>query len=402
MSALPKENSGQEPNVAPVTPIKPRRSSLWWTLSICAIVLGYGLYTRWQWQKTQHPLQLRVLQLPPSSDKMGAPFLKIHIGGVPVATDDYFVQGPQWQVQLSRLQIRKDANAPWQDASPRLREHMQEQLTRSSVSSKVADGIETRWERQYWLPPGEHRIEGQFSATFYDDNEQNWDGAVQISEQVAVPTPTPPPPPPLLEGIAGFQYHIESTAIPMSTNTETRTDVDKMQDAQGNTLWKNVPARGENGFPLTLSAQRRVWFRPVQRGRALSFKDEKPKNGVALPRGFVPLETQWHSDFPVNQPSYDHLEIRTDINPSAPAALRTITATLVDPFDDTLDIRLQPNEPSTIKAEGDRRTARVRDHSSAQMSVRIVPAKPQIIDPRKAATAYFIRPTPTANSPASP
>ena len=270
MSELREEKPSGQPLSSTV---RRPRSSLRWTLGICVLALGYGAYLRWQWQKTQHPLQLRVLQMAPSDDKMGEPFLKIHINGAPVSTDDYFVQGPQWQVNLNRLQWRKDAASPWQDAPPQLRERMQEDLAHNAIHRAVADGVEARWERQYWLHPGEHRIEGQFHATFYDDNQQNWEGSVQIGQSVAVPTPGPVPTPtlgPKIQGIADIQYHIEGITTPTGPNSATVSYQGKMADAQGNALWKSVPRRGQNGFPLTLANNADIWFRAIQKGHAPS------------------------------------------------------------------------------------------------------------------------------------
>lgn len=353
MSALHEKPAGQEPTVAP---IKRGRSSLWWTLSICAIVLGYGLYTRWQWQKTQHPLQMRVLQLPPSGAGFGVPFLKIHIKGIPPQRDDYQIQGPQWQVQLQRLQWRTNAAAPWKDAPAQLQQQLQEQLERTSQTSLVADGLETRWE-QLWLPPGEHRIEGQFSATFYDDNAQNWDGSIHVGEVVTVPTPGPtatPTPPPTIGGIADIQYHIQGTETVVGPNHSSLTYQGKMVDAKGNEVWKSVPRRGQKGFPLTLAPDTALWFRAVQKGRVPSrgFGDHSDIEA------FAPLDREWSSAFVPAKSKIFNYKVRVDGSTVPPGSLQAVSVRLVDDY------------PTP---EGNISRAKVQGRTEDEVFVRIAP-----------------------------
>jgi hypothetical protein len=287
--------------------LKKKRASWPWTLALGVLALGWGGWTRLEWQSRQHAISLRVLRQGTPEDKGksieeagAAPMLEIEIPDAPASTDERHVGGPRWEMRVRRTAWRAPGKTTWIEGTPQQAEFAQQQLKQGD-SKRVGGSMRTVWPRSLWMrfPPGDHQVDLEAAASFEDEAAHVWSGSTRAQVQVAVPTPTPPPPTRFIAGIERVQYFpglaptLWDTTGPASllgpyTGANIGARLDEVQKIEAQ--WRDVPRPGEPSFPATVEAGQFISLRAVQRGHA-------PGDTSA----FEPLTPQWrHSSRPSN------------------------------------------------------------------------------------------------------
>ena len=273
-----------------------KRASWPWTVGLGVVALGWGAWTRLEWQSRQHPLSLRVLHAAQPGDKGQQPLLDIDVAGAPASSEAHYIEGPQWEVRVRRGAFRPPDKQEWIQGGPNEIEFAEKQLLGKPVSSRVqsaSDGsaVRSRWPREsaLSLPPGDHTLEVDVEGSFSDEEQHVWSGSTQAKLHIAIPTPTMPTTK-VIAGIAKLQYAPGLVSSKPSPNvtvgkaTSGNITVNKAMVGQAAAVWRDLPAPGQKGFPAIVPNEGFVSLRVVQSGR-------KPGDATS----FAPLSPRWNA-----------------------------------------------------------------------------------------------------------
>ena len=253
-----------------------------WTVGLGVVALGWGAWTRLEWQSRQHPLTLRVLRQAAPGDGPRDAILDIQMPDAPPSSEERFIEGPIWSARISRMQFRSGPDKPWAEVPPQAREDLEKRFLAQARNQREGSGVRSLWVREQWFGAqgSEHKIEAEVRAEFLDDSQHLWSGSAQTSLNIVVPTPTMPPPTKAIAGIDRLQYAPGLVSSKPNPNAS---------GGQANAApWRDLPAPGQKGFPAIVEDSGFVSLRVVQRGR---------KPGDA--QSFAPLTPRW------NMPSRD-------------------------------------------------------------------------------------------------